>query len=242
MEAQGPAWSRFLTLDGERAYYLDTSCDTCGFFFERLPGANEANLWTEQASNTLKKGINTLNDPLIEALVDGLPPDDYMVCIFELEPYLVRPGTDSDYFTHEQVEVWGLDPFWGLPHNPKVPYYRVKNTTEGPVDLFEFVVPMIPDSWLKEETVEEYRKLLEDGVSPMGISLTWLELRSPVYLSTDEPRGEHWCLVHYLLDGHHKLYASSQAGKPIRLLGFVPIADSDEDMYKLIEQLRVKRR
>lgn len=33
-------WSRYLTLDGEKAYFIGGACDTCAFLFERMGGAN----------------------------------------------------------------------------------------------------------------------------------------------------------------------------------------------------------
>jgi len=37
---------------------------------------------------------------------------------------------------------------------------------------------------------------------------------------------EHWCLAHYLLDGHHKTRAASLVVKPITLLSFLATAES----------------
>ena len=33
-------WDRYLTLEGERAYFIGGVCDTCEFLFERMRGAN----------------------------------------------------------------------------------------------------------------------------------------------------------------------------------------------------------
>ena len=33
----------------------------------------------------------------------------------------------------------------------------------------------------------------------------------------------HWCLAHYLLDGHHKTFAASKAGRRLPLLSFLAI-------------------
>jgi hypothetical protein len=32
---------------------------------------------------------------------------------------------------------------------------------------------------------------------------------------------EHWCLSHYLLDGHRKVYAAAELGMPVSILSFL---------------------
>jgi hypothetical protein len=45
--------------------------------------------------------------------------------------------------------------------------------------------------------------------------------------SNDIPAiNQHWRLAHFLLDGHHKVFAASQAHKPITLLSFLAIGES----------------
>lgn len=33
--------------------------------------------------------------------------------------------------------------------------------------------------------------------------------------------GTEWCLTTFLLDGHHKVQAASEEGRPVRLLAFI---------------------
>ncbi len=33
----------------------------------------------------------------------------------------------------------------------------------------------------------------------------------------------HWALMHFLLDGHHKLEAAAKAGRPLRLLSLLSV-------------------
>ena len=38
-----------------------------------------------------------------------------------------------------------------------------------------------------------------------------------------EPDLAHWCLAHFLLDGHYKMQAAAQAAQPVRLLALLSI-------------------
>jgi hypothetical protein len=52
--------------------------------------------------------------------------------------------------------------------------------------------------------------------------------------------NEHWCLAHYLLDGHHKMYSAYLAEKPITLLSFLTTVESvatEENVARVLEFL-----
>jgi len=51
--------------------------------------------------------------------------------LLELTPNLVRPCAAADYLHAEQVELWGIDSFWNLPHDPRTEYYRVGLTSRA---------------------------------------------------------------------------------------------------------------
>ena len=86
---------------------------------------------------------------------------------------------------------------------------------------------MFPTKWLSMTTVEEYREALRTKASGTAISIAVLEIRSPWDSSPDRNSQvlEHWCLTHYLLDGHHKLNAAFEAGKPLHLLSFIALSE-----------------
>ena len=43
-------------------------------------------------------------------------------------------------------------------------------------------------------------------------------MKSPADHGTD-----HWCLAHYLLDGHHKIAAAARRQQPVTLVAFVAV-------------------
>jgi hypothetical protein len=104
-------FQRFLRLDGERAYYLGPGCDTCGFVFVRQGGANRS-VSTTPVADELPQGVDRLDRGLLDAVGDIVPSGRYRATLVEIVPELVRPGEQHDYFAHEQVAIWGIDPFW----------------------------------------------------------------------------------------------------------------------------------
>jgi hypothetical protein len=121
-------WDRFLILDGKKAYHLGNVCQTCSFLFQRLHGAN-ASINTEGAVEALASGVRTISDPVVAQLGAGLPADDYVACLSATMLQLVFPRAPDDYFVKEQLALWGTNPFWNLPHDPRVPYYRAGKQT-----------------------------------------------------------------------------------------------------------------
>lgn len=233
-------WNRYLTLLGERAYFIGGVCDTCAFIFERMGGANR-NVSPEKTANALRGGLERVEDTLVGTIGKAVPEGTYRVSLLELTPNLVRPGAEGDYFAHEQVELWGTDKFWELPHNPKTEYYRTPSVSLGSSRrLFEFVVPMFPKGWLSEKTVRAYSDRLHAGERPTALAVSTLDVRGPTTREEGPTVNEHWCLAHYLLDGHHKTYSAYLAEKPITLLSFLTTVESvatEENVARVLEVL-----
>jgi hypothetical protein len=235
-------WDRYLTLEGKRAYHIGNVCNTCSFFFERLEGANSSVTATGVAEE-LRSGLASLTDAMVEAWGHVLPARDYVVCLFDVHPDLVVPGSETDYFTHEEVELWGVDGFWGMPHHPRTEYYRLGAAPVGERGrLFEFLVPMFPKSWLKADDVARYTSAIAQGARPTAVAISVLDVKQPAVWTGDPAVTEHWCLAHYLLDGHHKTFAAAQSGQPIRLLSFLAVSEGLSDEAQIRTVLQALRR
>jgi hypothetical protein len=229
---------RYLTIGGQRAYDLGVACDTCAFLFERLDGANRS-VSSAEASDALRSGIENVDEPTVAALSDLVPEGQYRISLSEMGLQLTAPGSPEDYFVGEQVDLWGIDGFWGLPHFPKTEYYRAASVPLGDgKQLFEFVVPMFPSSWLTGETVEKYRDQLRRGGCPTAVALSILDVKQPADWEGTPEITQHWCLAHYLLDGHHKVYAAASEGFPTRLLSFLAIDEGISQGAQIQEMFR----
>lgn len=216
-----PAWDRFITLDGKKAYHIGNICGTCAFFFERLGGANGKVSPTE-LSQRFRTGITRVEDDLLRTVAAALPAGDYNALLLKCVPKRVLPSEPGDYFREEQVALWGVDTFYGLPRYTKTEYYRTPqiNMTDGR-GLFEFIVPMFPKRWLHADAVDSYRTALLDGSMPTALAVSVLDIKQPADWEGDPEINAHWCLSHYLLDGHHKTLAASELGAPITVLSFL---------------------
>lgn len=218
--AAWPIWDRYISIDGKKAFEIGNICETCEFYFKRLEGANRS-IEPEALTSALNAGLSGLDDGLISDVSTLLPSGGYRVLLSEVTPKLVTPGDPDDYFVDEQVQSWGLDGFYNLPHFPQTEYYRTNKTLFGEAAcFFEFLIPMFPHNWLKEETIQTYSKIFEDGGRPTAVSLTVLDIKTS---AEREDLTTHWCLAHYLIDGHHKAYAAAQSQTPMTLLSFLAI-------------------
>jgi hypothetical protein len=182
-------------------------CNTCAFLFERLDGANDR-VTLEKIEKELANGVLGLTTDTVSAVTEALPAGSYEACLLTCRPVVAQPYAPNDYFSHDQIQLYGIDPFWGLPHDPRTEYYRVHaQSIEPRRKLFEFVVPMFPHTWLKPDVVQRYRALLAEGTRPTALAVSVVDVKGPaVYEGEDD---DHLCLTHYLLDGHHKFLGCS---------------------------------
>lgn len=232
-------WDRFLLIENKPAYHIGNVCGTCNFFFERMEGANKS-FSIDEIRKDLQEGVSNINSETIDKFNLILPKGNYFSAILELNPYKISLGKQTDYFANEQIETWGLDGFWHLPHYPKIEYYR--NTTEeisNTAKFFEFIVPMFPDNWLNKETIEFYKHQIENDQKPTAVSISILDVKEPADIDEGSEFYSHWCLSHYLIDGHHKVFASSLLNRPVSLLSFLAINESvaDEEQIKKIYEI-----
>ena len=225
-----PVWDRYLAIDGKRAYHLGNICQTCAFLFKRLEGANTS-VEAQNTADELRSGVCHLSDPVIDRIGKTLPEDNYIAYLADIDLSIVRPGEHDDFYCKEQVALYGLDSFYDLPHDPRVPYYRAGMRDIGENSaLFQFVVPMFPERWLKANVITSYEEQLKEGRRPTAVSVAVLDVKGPSDWDDNVGRiHEHWTLTHFLLDGHHKAAASRKAGVPLRLLSFLAVRQGVSD-------------
>jgi hypothetical protein len=216
-------WDRYIALDGQRAFHIGNVCGTCQFLFERLGGANRS-VDVGQVVSQLNHGVTQPSRVLLDALKEILPDGRYRAVLLRAEPQLVYPGGPGDYFATEQVATWGVDAFWGLPHHPRTEYYRLGSRRLADHQaLHEFLVPTFPHGWLERDQLDAYAAALRNGALPTALALSVLDVKEPAVRRGESEIASHWCLAHYLIDGHHKVFAASQAGMPCTLLSFLAL-------------------
>jgi len=217
-----PVWDRFITVNGKRAHYLGNVCGTCPFVFQRLEDANDK-VSPQELTNLFRIGISKLEQSVTQRAMEILPAGEYKVLLLSCPPQFILPSTHGDYFCEEQVDLWGPDTGdEGGTHDPKIEYYRTETISFAPHSmLFEFIVPMFPQRYLHEETIHSYLSILERQTIPTALAVSILDVKEE--LESEAEMNTHWCLAHFLLDGHHKVFAASRARKPITILSFLAV-------------------
>ncbi|HMO10640.1 MAG TPA: hypothetical protein PKB06_03855 [Actinotalea sp.] len=232
-----------LTLDDRPAFELSFWCGTCQFLFQRMEGANES-LSLEEMRSQLSRGLDDIDSSVVEAFGGLLPEGHYMPMLLSVLPRLVVPGKAGDYFGEEQLATWGVDSFWGLPEYPRTAYYRTFETPVAGRDshLFEFIVPMVPPAWDDAETVRAQVERLLVSDAPTAVAISTLDVCQPAMDTRSVDYYGHWCLTHFLLDGHHKMHAAADAGRPLRLLSLLSVDGSLATAEQVATALEVRAR
>lgn len=214
-------WWRWLVIEGRKAYQLGNVCDTCDFWFER----QDVEIKTPDLSDLkdlLVAGVAKLDADTVETLSRVVPSGFYEILLLQSSVIGTAPGEKTDYFSAEQVENFGIDGFLGHPINPRTSYYRSTVTSLGRYEsFFEFVVPLIAKDMLDQTRVRIYEDVLNSGRTPTAVSLSVLDVKTPSNSPKENESESHYCLAHYLLDGHHKVEAAARAQRPISMISFL---------------------
>jgi hypothetical protein len=235
---------RQLLLDGVPAFDLPWWCGTCPYFFGRLDGADHT-LSTDALTDRLTQGLDGIDDDVVATFSAILPEGRYLPLLLTVEPRLTRQGRPGDYFTGEFAATWG-EHASTLDTDPETPYYRTFETrVDDDAHLFEFVVPLVRPAWNAMPTVAGHAELLRTTSAPTAVAVSTLDVSRPwVEAAKSSDWFEHWCLTHFLLDGHHKMQAAALTDRPLRLLSLVSLEESpagDEAVARLPE-LRLRPR
>lgn len=227
---------RYLSIDGEEAFYMGKKCGSCNFIFRRLDGAQVlGNYWwyngsssdaistfTQEMISKLNTGLTTLDPQFVEDLKVMMPKGNYKVVLTQATPKLVSPCLSGDYFAEEQVELIGLDRWDELPYNPLTKYYRLhKALMSGSRRFFEFLIPIFPFGFLDQDRIAHYEALLKEGNMPTAVTLSVIDSYIPNRTRKNDTILGDVCLAHYLVDGHHKVYAAARLAKPLTILSFI---------------------
>lgn len=218
-------WERWLWLD-DRPTFDVTWCGTYPFLFKRLDGSTTT-LSLPELQDRLAEGLDGLDRDVITAFAQLLPRGVYRPMLLRIEPRLIYPGAPGDYFAEEVIATWSDDP----PEDPRTPYYRALETVIGPDDhLYEFIVPMLPPDWNDPDRLRENAQLLAKSSRPTAVAVSMLEMHLGEGYAAGHPVPPddygHWCLTHFLLDGHHKLEAAAVEQKAVQLLTLLSIDQS----------------
>ncbi|MFC8686208.1 hypothetical protein [Brevibacillus porteri] len=85
----------------------------------------------------------------------------------------------------------------------------------------EYIVPIQSSESLNLKAVNEYIESMNVKETPTALSISFLDIKYPL-----NHYDEIWVYSHFLLDGHHKMYAANKAKKAITLLSFLSIDES----------------
>lgn len=87
--------------------------------------------------------------------------------------------------------------------------------------------------------MEEYATAYNRNEMPTAVSISVLDVKSPADWDEEKDITSHWCLAHYLIDGHHKVYAAAKDGKPLTLISFINVGHGVSSEEEIIDLLRV---
>jgi hypothetical protein len=199
--------TRYLAVQGQRVYDLSIVCGTCAFIYSRVKEI--ISLPPNDLSFLLRDGLRSIDEPIVETIKKILPSGNYAIGLITIQPLYISPQKIHDpagWVGYGEVQ----DPF----------YQCGQEKVDAHGEIQQAIVPLFSPKSLKEDTVEKYKKSLQQGSTPTALAISIAEGKHTMMGSSYEA-PDCISLMHFLIDGHHKVHAASQTGKPITLLSFL---------------------
>jgi hypothetical protein len=190
-------WWWYLDLHGKPLYFLSGSCNTCEAIFERV-GTLDTPLTPSELSAALNAGLAAVTPEVIQTVAPLLPKGRYLVNLLSILP------TRWDYHQPHPRISSAADYFWWRLFDQR-----------GREIWYELILPCVAETVLNPTRISYYHSQILQGHQPTALAFSFDDSRALAGRSTQA------ALVHFLLDGHHKVMAASQLGQPIRLLSFL---------------------
>jgi len=210
--------ARQVRVRGLTAYNQGTMCDTCPFLYQQVENITPS-LSGVNVSNMLRSGLSSISIEMVNSISTLLPSGDYAVAklttlpkFIEIKKWIVKRDVKlgyavgygyigSDFFLGREIQV---DPF-------------------GYVE--ESILPLYSLNYLDRKTIDQYKHHFGMGKKPTALALTIVDGKhSMMGDAFDAP--DAFNLMHFLLDGHHKVMAAYEAGAEIDILSFFRITGS----------------
>ena len=222
-------WWRDLDLDGEPLYRISNICDTCEMILEKSRDA-DLPLAPADLGGRLRSGLMRVDRDVVETASRLLPKGDYIAALLEIQPTTLtlkpRDVNQGDSYLWENANpiripknIWPdiprHIPFWYSRNNPST------DSSLRDDGLYEAVLPIVDLDAINRKRVESYEEEMKQGVVPTAIALSVVDAR---FLASG--KAFDWRLVHFCLDGHHKLMAASRQQVPMTLLSFLSLSES----------------
>ncbi len=224
-----------MDIDGEILYRIGNICDTCEAMFSKYREA-QLPLAPPELAELLCKGLLDIPQAVLDTMVYVLPKGDYAVGLLDLQPALVR-FKNPHYYIWENSQPAHVPHEWWPRSDPMTPWWFAQPSQRPGLQeytLYEAIFPLVREGQLNSSTLQSCIDTLQNNITPTALALSVVDER---FVSG---RVFDWRLIHFLLDGHHKMMAACHARKPITLLSFLNINESVASSQWLERAIQVR--
>ncbi len=194
--------SRYLTVHGQKVFDLGILCETCSFLYTRLSDTPMP-LQPDELSLLLHNGLESVNKDIIETIRKLIPSGQYTTGLITLFPEFVK---HLGYVGYGEI----TESF----------YFAGKDKVDDHGEIEQAIIPLFTPESLKKNIVEKYKSDIVEGAKPTALAISIAEGK---HMMSGGGYDAPDCisLMHFLIDGHHKVHAASELGRPITLLSFL---------------------
>jgi hypothetical protein len=200
-------------------------CDTCGGMFEQV-GDYKTPLTPEEISRRFSEPMLALDRDVVDSIKVLLPAGSYNVGLLRILPSVHQtlgrttqdalPDVREYQFIGRKLTIERPHLYKLLTENEQGEDVKINCFDWRPHFESEVILPHRDLASIDWKRVHEYERIDNDSHTALVLSL-------------GEARGGECTLArltHFLLDGHHKLWAAVERQRPIQLLSFFNMSES----------------
>lgn len=207
--SDGTSWHRELCINQKSIFSYGPNCETCQFFIEQCNSV-DSSITINEIRQVLNTDVSDIPKNLIDSIKTILPNNIYGISFRDIKPTVF---SNHEYQLSKELTLYEL-----CKKDITKMVNESKNDNEKDkykeLIFHEYILPIQKNTFLNDQTIKSYEKLLTEQKTPCAIAISVLEIHG----------RDHWYdifLLHFLLDGHHKMQAAANIHSSIKLLSFI---------------------
>ena len=198
---------RELCINKQSIFSYGPNCETCEFIINKCNHFSSS-ITVNELRDILNHHVEELSGNIINQIQTILPNGTFGVIQRNVKPKISSNddfnfSKDYTYYEINKINIAQM-----------VNISKLENYTYQELNVNEYILPIQENIYFNENVIKQYEQMVLKQNTPCAIAISILEIHG----------RDNWFtinLLHFILDGHHKIRAAANTNSSIKLLSFI---------------------